>query len=77
VIGHPDEKWGEVPKAFVVVREGANVTAEDLIDFCRERLARFKAPRYVEFVEALPRTPSGKVLKRELRVANTRANVSR
>jgi O-succinylbenzoate-CoA ligase len=77
VIGHPDEKWGEVPKAFVVVREGADVTAEDLIDFCRERLARFKVPRYVEFIDALPRTPSGKVLKRELRVANTRADVRR
>lgn len=77
VIGYPDEKWGEVPKAFVVVRQGADATAEELIDFCHERLARFKVPRYVEFIDALPRTPSGKVLKRELRIANTRTGVSR
>jgi fatty-acyl-CoA synthase len=69
VIGHPDEKWGEVPMAFVVLREGAEATAGQLIEFCRQRLARFKVPRYIEFVDMLPRTPSGKVLKRELRLA--------
>jgi fatty-acyl-CoA synthase len=69
VIGVADERWGEVPKAFVVVREGQTVTADALIDHCRARLARFKVPRYVEFIAALPRNPSGKVLKRELREA--------
>src|SRR5579884_1179552 len=67
VIGVPNRRWGEVPKAFVVLRPGATVTAEELVAHCRQRLARFKVPRYVEFIEALPRNPSGKVLKRELR----------
>ena len=67
VIGIPDPRWGEVPKAFVVLRSGAEVTAQDLIEHCRQRLARFKVPKQVEFIDALPRNPSGKVLKRELR----------
>ncbi|BBY38035.1 fatty-acyl-CoA synthase [Mycobacterium mantenii] len=77
VVGHPDEKWGEVPKAIVVLRTGAEATAGELIDFCRDRLARFKVPRYVEFIDALPRTPSGKVLKRELRLAASGEGASR
>lgn len=77
VVGHPDEKWGEVPKAFVVVRNGAEVTAAELIDFCRERLARFKVPRYIEFLGVLPRTPSGKVLKRELRLVGPNGEPTR
>jgi acyl-CoA synthetase (AMP-forming)/AMP-acid ligase II len=67
VIGRPDPRWGEVPVAFVVLREGARAGAEELREFCRERLARFKIPRAVHFIEALPRNPSGKVLKRVLR----------
>src|SRR5579875_1783808 len=67
VIGIPDPRWGEVPKAFVVLRSGSGVTAQDLVEHCRQRLARFKVPRQVEFIDALPRNPSGKVLKRELR----------
>jgi fatty-acyl-CoA synthase len=67
VVGMPDERWGEVPKAVVVLRPGASVSAADLIEFCRARLARYKVPRKVEFIDALPRTPSGKVLKRELK----------
>ncbi len=67
VIGIPDPRWGEVPKAFVVLRSGAEVTTQDLIEHCRQRLARFKVPKQVEFIDALPRNPSGKVLKRELR----------
>ena len=67
VVGRPDERWGEVPVAFVVLRDGASVTAEELIDHCRGQLARFKVPKAVTFIDALPRNPSGKVLKRELR----------
>ncbi|MBV9543801.1 MAG: AMP-binding protein, partial [Chloroflexi bacterium] len=55
VVGVPDPRWGETPKAFVTLRPGARLEAEELIAFCRERLARFKAPRYVEFGE-LPKT---------------------
>jgi acyl-CoA synthetase (AMP-forming)/AMP-acid ligase II len=53
--------------AFVVVREGAAVTAEELIEHCRTQLAGFKVPKDISFLDALPRNPSGKVLKRELR----------
>ncbi|OGL10143.1 MAG: fatty-acyl-CoA synthase [Candidatus Rokubacteria bacterium RIFCSPLOWO2_02_FULL_73_56] len=67
VVGCPDARWGEVPVAFVVLREGARAAATELEAHCRARLARFKVPRAVHFVEALPRNPSGKVLKRVLR----------
>ena len=68
VIGVPHERWGEAVAALVVRRNGHHCTAEDLIAFARERLAGYKVPRVVEFVDGFPRTPSGKVLKRELRV---------
>lgn len=67
VVGRPDPRWGEVPVAFVVLREGLKADADELQEFCRARLAKFKVPRDVVFVEALPRNPSGKVLKRVLR----------
>jgi acyl-CoA synthetase (AMP-forming)/AMP-acid ligase II len=67
VVGRPHERWGEVPVAFVALRDGADVDADELLAFCRERLASFKAPKAVTFVDALPRNPSGKVLKRGLR----------
>jgi acyl-CoA synthetase (AMP-forming)/AMP-acid ligase II len=67
VIGVPDVRWVEAVKALVVRRPGSQPTADELIAFARERLAGYKLPRSVEFVEGLPRTPSGKVLKRELR----------
>ena len=67
VIGVPDERWGEVPKAFVVLRVGETATGDELIAHCRARLAKFKVPKQVQFIDALPRNPSGKVLKRELR----------
>ena len=68
VIGVPDEKWGEVPKAFVVKKEAASLDSEEIIEFCRERLAHFKAPKYVDFGE-LPKTATGKVQKYILREA--------
>ncbi len=67
VVGRPDLRWGEVPVAFVVLREGLKAGAEELQEFCRTRLAKFKVPRDVLFVWSLPRNPSGKVLKRVLR----------
>jgi fatty-acyl-CoA synthase len=67
VIGVPNDEWGESLKAFVVVRTGAALTAEDVVTFCRASLADYKAPRQVEFLEELPHNPTGKVLKRELR----------
>ncbi len=66
VIPVPDDKWGEAPKAFVVPRPGTNPTPEEIIEFTKERLARFKAPRYVEFGE-LPKTATGKIQKFKLR----------
>jgi len=67
VIGIPDEKWGEVVKAFVVLRQGHQVKQRELIDFARGQIADFKVPKSITFVDALPRNPSGKVLKRVLR----------
>jgi acyl-CoA synthetase (AMP-forming)/AMP-acid ligase II len=67
VIGLPDDYWVEKVHAVIVLKEGGRATAEEIIDFCKQRLARFKAPKSVEFVEALPKSPAGKILKRELR----------
>jgi fatty-acyl-CoA synthase len=67
VIGVPDERWGETVKAIVVLRPGMTATAEEIIDFCRGKIGGFERPRSVDFRDALPRTPSGKVLKRVLR----------
>jgi len=66
IVAVPDEKWGEAPKAYVGLKPGASATAEDLIAWCRERLAHFKCPREVEF-GALPRTATGKIRKNRLR----------
>jgi acyl-CoA synthetase (AMP-forming)/AMP-acid ligase II len=67
VVGSPHPRWNEVPVAYVVIRPGSTVGAEALDRFCAERLARFKSPKAFRFVDELPRNPSGKVLKRELR----------
>ena len=66
VIAVPDSRWGEVPKAFVTVRQGRTVTAEEIIEHCRSRLAHFKCPKHVAFGE-LPRTSTGKIQKYLLR----------
>jgi long-chain acyl-CoA synthetase len=67
VIGLPDEKRGETVKAFIVLKEGQNATPEEIIAFCRERMAAYKAPRTVEFKADLPKSLIGKVLRRVLR----------
>jgi fatty-acyl-CoA synthase len=67
VIPVPDEKWGEVPKALVVRKPGAQVTGPELVEFCRTRLAHYKCPQSLEFLESFPKTGTGKILKRELR----------
>jgi fatty-acyl-CoA synthase len=66
VVAKPDTKWGETPCAFVEKRPGAQVTAEEIIAWCKEKLARYKCPRHVVFVE-LPKTSTGKIQKFKLR----------
>ena len=75
VIGVPHEKWGESPKAFIVLRPREHATAEELIEFARAHLAHFKVPKSFEFVTALPKTATGKIQKFILR--GGRANLSR
>jgi fatty-acyl-CoA synthase len=69
VIPVPDDKWGEVPRALVVAKPGSSVTEAELIEFCRSHIAHYKCPRSIEFVESLPKTATGKVLKKNLRQA--------
>ena len=73
VIGIPDEEWGEVPMAVVVIKKGENATPEELMEYCRANLASFKRPRSVVFVDELPRNTMGKVLKRVLREQYTKS----
>ncbi len=67
VIGIPDKRWGETLKAVVVLREGTSATEEEIIEFCLGKIGGFELPRSVDFIDVLPRNPSGKVLKRVLR----------
>ena len=66
-IAIPDEKWGEAPAALVVLKPGQSATEEEIVQFCRERMAHFKCPRSVSFIDALPRTTTGKIQKNLLR----------
>lgn len=67
VVGVPDEKWVETVKAFVVLKKNHTATEEEIIEFCKERLASYKKPTSVEFIDELPKSPVGKVVRRVLR----------
>nr|MBA3782230.1 long-chain fatty acid--CoA ligase [Nocardioides sp.] len=67
VIGVPDDRWGETVKAVVSLKPETTATEDELIAWCRERIATFKCPKSVDLIELLPRNPTGKILKRELR----------
>ena len=67
VIGIPDEKWGEVGKVFAVLKLGESITEREIIDYLQGKLARYKIPKSVEFIDQLPRNQTGKILKSELR----------
>jgi fatty-acyl-CoA synthase len=66
VVARPDEKWGEVPAAYIEIKEGAIVTADDIVAHCREHMARYKVPKFIEFC-VLPKTSTGKIQKFVLR----------
>jgi acyl-CoA synthetase (AMP-forming)/AMP-acid ligase II len=67
VIGVPDVKWGEAVKAVIELNPGQSVSAEDIIALCKDKLGSVMAPKTVDFIERLPRSPAGKVLKKDLR----------
>ena len=67
VIGIPDEKWGETVKAVVVLKAGRQATETDIVQFCKDHIAHYKSPKTVDFIDALPKTGSGKIQKKELR----------
>jgi long-chain acyl-CoA synthetase len=67
VVGFPDPEYGEAVTAFVTLKPGATVDEQTLIAFCKEQIARYKAPKKIHFVADLPKTPQGKILRRELR----------
>jgi acyl-CoA synthetase (AMP-forming)/AMP-acid ligase II len=67
VIGVPSVEWGQTVKAFVVVRKGKTATEQELAEFCRSRLASFKRPERIEFIDTMPKNPLGKILRKDLR----------
>ena len=68
VLGIEDEKWGEVGKAFVVLKKGHKIEQEELTDYCTKKLAKFKIPKHVQFISALPKSDTGKILKKQLAI---------
>ncbi|MEZ4986667.1 MAG: hypothetical protein R2795_16785 [Saprospiraceae bacterium] len=66
VVGIPDDKW-EVGKAFVVCKHGINIAADDLIAYCRTYLAKFKVPKYIVFMDVLPKNDTGKIDRKQLK----------
>ncbi|WTW95566.1 FadD3 family acyl-CoA ligase [Streptomycetaceae bacterium NBC_01309] len=77
VIGVPDARMGEVGKAYLILRAGASVTPDEVVDFCRKEMANYKVPRYVEIVTEFPRNPTGKVMKFELRAQAAEEHAAR
>ena len=77
VIGVPDDKWGERPKAFVVLAPGADASEADLVAHVKSAIASYKAPRNVEFIVELPKTSTGKIRKKELRDAEWGTSTSK
>jgi acyl-CoA synthetase (AMP-forming)/AMP-acid ligase II len=74
VIGVPDAQWGEAVKAVVELNKGQTVSADEIVALCKAKLGSVMAPKSVDFIESLPRSPTGKVLKKDLRAqfwANT------
>jgi acyl-CoA synthetase (AMP-forming)/AMP-acid ligase II len=67
VIGVPDDYWGESVKAFVVLKNGMKATEEEIVNLCKQNIASYKKPKSVEFVQQLPKSPTGKILKRVIR----------
>ena len=67
VIGVPNEKWGEAVMAYVVLKDDRDLSAEDVIEYARSKIARYKCPKTIAFIEALPRNASGKILRKDLR----------
>ena len=67
VIGYPHEKWGEAVKAIVVVKPGEKLTEEELIEWCQGKIGRYKIPKKVVITDTIPRTPTGKILKKDLK----------
>jgi len=63
----PDEKWGEAVKGVVVLKQGQTADEQEIIRFCKDRIAHYKAPKSIDFIDALPRTGSGKIQKKGLR----------
>lgn len=74
VVGVPDPKWGESVKAYIVLKSGKSLTEQEVIQHCLAHLASYKKPKYVEFLNELPRNPSGKILKRVLREKEVKMN---
>jgi len=66
VFGIPDEKWGEVPKALIVLKTGEKLTREEVIKYCEDKMAKYKIPKVIEFLDSIPKTPAGKILREKL-----------
>lgn len=76
VVGVPDEKWGEIVSAFVVKKEGVNLDKNEILEICDGKIANYKKPKYIEFVDELPKTPAGKILRREVRRLKDGMNIT-
>lgn len=66
-IGIPDEKYGEEVKSYVVIKSGHTLTEDEVLAYCRDRMANFKCPKYIAFIDEIPKGPTGKLLRRALR----------